>query len=94
MWFVTYEAAGLTGLEPGPMTFGELMHAAKAKLDFDWSQTAAIMALIANCHRDPKRTAYRPEDFYRPQLHHKKRHKGGMPVDKLYALRGLFTKAR
>ena len=71
------------------------MHAAKAKLDFDWSQTAALMALIANCHRDPKKAgSYRPEDFYRPQLHQKKQHKGGMSVDKLYALRAVFTKPR
>jgi hypothetical protein len=70
------------------------MHAAKAKLDFDWSQTASLMAIIANCHRDPKRRAYRPEDFYRPQFHHQRRHKGGMSVDKLYALRAVFTKPR
>lgn len=29
-----------------------------------WSRTSALMALLANCHRDPKRTrAFRPRDF-------------------------------
>ncbi len=30
----------------------------------DWSRTSALMALIANTHRDPKKTrAFRPSDF-------------------------------
>ena len=29
-----------------------------------WARTSALMALVANCHRDPKRTrALRPSDF-------------------------------
>jgi hypothetical protein len=30
-----------------------------------WNHTAALMALLANCHRDPKRSrAFRPDDFH------------------------------
>ncbi len=30
----------------------------------EWSRSASVMALIANCHRDPKKTrAFRPSDF-------------------------------
>ena len=29
-----------------------------------WSRTSALMALLANCHRDPKKTRMlRPRDF-------------------------------
>lgn len=29
-----------------------------------WSRTSSLMALLANCHRDPKKSrAYRPSDF-------------------------------
>lgn len=30
----------------------------------EWARTGSLMALLANCHRDPKRSrAYRPSDF-------------------------------
>lgn len=30
----------------------------------EWGRTSSLLALIANCHRDPKKTrAYRPADF-------------------------------
>ena len=29
-----------------------------------WGHTAAVLAMLANCHRDPKKTrAFRPSDF-------------------------------
>jgi len=37
---------------------------AEARLQDNWSRTSSLMALLANCHRDPKKTqAYRPRDF-------------------------------
>lgn len=37
---------------------------AEARLQDAWSRTASLMALLANCHRDPKKgRAYRPKDF-------------------------------
>ena len=30
----------------------------------DWARTSSLMALVANCHRDAKRSrAFRPSDF-------------------------------
>jgi len=37
---------------------------AEARVRDAWSRTASEMALVANCHRSPKKTrAYRPSDF-------------------------------
>jgi hypothetical protein len=36
----------------------------EARVRDAWSRTSSEMALLANCHRDPKKTrAYRPSDF-------------------------------
>ena len=38
---------------------------AEARQRHDWNQTAAVMALLANIHRDPKRQrAMTPEEFH------------------------------
>ena len=37
---------------------------AEARAKDEWARTSALMALLANCHRDPKKTrALRPSDF-------------------------------
>lgn len=37
---------------------------AEARSQVQWHHTAALLALIANCHRDPRRhRAYEPSDF-------------------------------
>ncbi len=37
---------------------------AEAKARDEWSRTSALMALIANCHRDPKKgRPFKPADF-------------------------------
>ena len=37
---------------------------AEAKQRSDWLRTSALMALIANAHRDPKKSrAFKPADF-------------------------------
>jgi len=37
---------------------------AEARVRDEWSRTSSLMALVANCNRDPKRTrAFRPSDF-------------------------------
>jgi len=45
------------------LTARELLCATKAKINGSWQHTASLMAMQANCHRDPKRKAYSPEDF-------------------------------
>ena len=38
---------------------------AEARQSEDWNHTAAILALLANCHRDPKKTRpFKPADFH------------------------------
>jgi len=37
---------------------------AEARARDEWARMSSLMALIANCHRDPKKTrALRPSDF-------------------------------
>lgn len=37
---------------------------AEARVRDEWRRTSVLLALTANCHRDPKRTkAFRPADF-------------------------------
>lgn len=37
---------------------------AEARGRADWSRTAVVLALLANAHRDPKKTrAFKPADF-------------------------------
>lgn len=37
---------------------------AEARGRDEWARTATLLALVANCHRDPKKTrAFRPADF-------------------------------
>ncbi len=37
---------------------------AEARAKDEWSRMSALLALLANCHRDPKKTrAFKPADF-------------------------------
>ena len=38
---------------------------AEARVDTQWDQTASLLALLANVHRDPRNSkVYRPADFH------------------------------
>lgn len=59
-----WQLAGILGIDPGPFTLRELIAMAEARSQQAWAHTSSILALIANLHRDPKRTrAYKPGDF-------------------------------
>ena len=46
------------------MTLRELLWMAEARSRGDWAHTAAVMALIANVNRDPKKSrSFKPADF-------------------------------
>lgn len=50
------------------MTLRELVWAAESRIDQAWNHTAAILAMLANVHRDPKKDrAYKPSDFHPTQ---------------------------
>jgi hypothetical protein len=36
---------------------------AEGRVELEWNQTSALLALIANCHRDPKKAPLEPEYF-------------------------------
>lgn len=40
---------------------------AEARIRERWNHTSALMALVANCHRDSRRRAFTPADFH-PQV--------------------------
>lgn len=55
-----------------------------------WHHTAALLALIANCHRDAKRhRPYAPEDFL-PRPAHAER-SPVMPITDLSILKAIFV---
>ena len=85
---MTWKMAAVAGLDPLPLTFSELRDAYNTKCDHDWSQTASLMALIANRHRTQRERPYRPENFYRPKIPQKRPRR--MPD--VGSLRAMFTK--
>lgn len=36
---------------------------AEGQRERDWSLLSSLMSLVANCHRSPKRRAFKPSDF-------------------------------
>lgn len=77
-----------------PLTLRELLWAAEARLYGQWDATAALMALIANCHRDPKKRAFTPWDFFHRPGQKKPGTANQLTVDVLHALKPAFTKGR
>lgn len=54
----------------------------------NWAHTASILALTANCHRDPKKSKpFTAEDF-NPHAHEDKKNKD--PMEGFYALKAFF----
>ncbi|GIX04628.1 MAG: hypothetical protein KatS3mg114_0497 [Planctomycetaceae bacterium] len=52
-------------MNPGPLTLRELVWMADARQSDLWNHTAAVLALLANAHRDPRKTRpVRPADFH------------------------------
>lgn len=63
-----FELCGLVGLDPaaaGPLTLRQLDLMARGRKRHDWHRTLEVLALLANCHRDPKavRTPYTAAAF-------------------------------
>ena len=58
--------AGIVGVDPRALTLRELAWMASARRQDQWSHTAALMALVANVHRNPKKRAkpFSPADFH------------------------------
>ena len=52
-------------MNPDPLTLRELAWMAEGVQRVQWAQTSAVLAMLANAHRDPKRkpTPFKPDDF-------------------------------
>lgn len=59
---------------------------AKARRKEAWSHTSHMLALIANCHRDPKKKALVPSDFnpHEDKAPRVKRKRGTVDVLKVF----------
>ncbi len=84
-----WQLAGIVGVDPGPLTLRELLWMTDARRNDQWSHTAAVMALTANVHRNPKKRSqpYTPAEFH-PLVEQKK-----TPTKKagLKALKDVFV---
>jgi len=54
------------GVNPNPLTLRELIWMVGARRQDQWSHTAAVLALTANVHRNPKKRSkpYSPAEFH------------------------------
>lgn len=51
-------------MDPRPLTLRQLCLLAEGAQRERWARTGALMALLANCHRDPaKCRPFKPSDF-------------------------------
>ena len=61
---LVWQLAGVLGLDPGPFTLRELLVMGEARSQQAWGHTSALLAMLANVHRDAKKTRpYKPADF-------------------------------
>jgi len=54
------------------LTLRQLLLMAEGRNENLWMLASAVMALLANCHRDPKKRAFTPDDF-NPMVHRTQR---------------------
>lgn len=51
-------------MDPRPLTLRQLCWLAEGAQRERWARAGALMALLANCHRDPNKTRpFKPSDF-------------------------------
>ena len=64
-WRLVWQLAGVVGIEPGQLTLRELVWMAEGVNQDHWNHTSAILAMLANVNRDPKKgRAFKPADFH------------------------------
>jgi hypothetical protein len=56
-WRLVWELAGIVGVDPHGLTLRELCAMADGRLRERWNHTAAVLAMLANAHRDQRRRA-------------------------------------
>lgn len=80
------------GIDPGPLTLAELFAMHRGRCRQDAQQTASILAMLANCNRDPKKhRPYRITDFLPPEFARElKDSQGGTSPAELRRLKPFF----
>ena len=66
---------------------------AEARVDAEWNHTSAVLAMLANVNRDPKkRGPYHPEEFH--PLKRRRSSSTGIPItrDNIGLLKKVFLK--
>lgn len=59
-----WRAAGVLGLDPGPLTLRQLVAMSNCRGESEWKRTGSVLAMLFNAHRDPRRTdPASPDDF-------------------------------
>jgi hypothetical protein len=59
-----YQLAGAIGVDPANLTLKELLWMSEGRGKDVWARASNLMALIANCNRDPKKSkVFKPSDF-------------------------------
>lgn len=67
---------------------------AEGRARLEWAQTAALLALTANCHRDPKKgRPLTPDDFNPYARRDRRKRKPDVKVS-VAALKGLFIRGK
>ena len=75
------------------MTLRELVVMAEARAANEWTHTSAVLAMLANTHRDPKKTrVFTPTDFNPLEARRRKRVLGR--TKDLSILRTVFVENR
>jgi len=77
-----WRIAGSLGItDPRPLTIRQLLLMTEGRDRHVWNVVSQMMALVANCHRDPKkqRKSFHPDDFNPVQT---KKRKQGILVTK------------
>ena len=80
------------GVDAGPFTLAELVWMAEGRGRDLWAHTSAVLALVANVHRDPKKSqSFKPADF-NPHLTETKRRSPLIKTKDLSILKTVFVK--
>jgi len=63
---------------------------AESRIRQEWNHTSAVLAMLANCHRDPKKArTFRPGDFH--PLTRESARRGELPKASIMLLKTIFV---
>ena len=92
--------AGVVGIDPRPFSFWAFAGMGKGRERDEWGRTASLMALMFNCHRDPKKTRpATPAGYMPPGLVDGEQVKGGgggipLNAETIPAFEGVIKQAK